>query len=131
MNIFLKASAAVLVGLLLCLLLSKNGTSFSLMITVILCCSIFKSAAEYIKPIFEFTQKLSDLSGIDGEIFAVLLKSVGISFITEIVSLICQDAGYGALGKSLQILSNVIILCLSIPLFNGLINIIESILEHR
>lgn len=128
MSVFLKASAIIIISLLLCLVLSKQSTAFTAVIAVFVCCVIFRSAVDYLNPLFELVRKLSNLSGIDSEIYSVLLKSVGVSFVSEIVSLICTDAGYGALGKTLQILSNIAILWLSIPLLNGFIDIIEKIL---
>lgn len=131
MNTFLKASATVIIALLLSLILSRHNIGFTVMIAIILCCAIFHSAVDYLQPVFNLTQRLSRMSEMDNDIYSILLKSVGISFLSEIVNVICADAGYNALGKSLQILSNIVILWLSVPLLNGLIEIVEKALGAR
>ena len=64
----------------------------------------------------------------DHELLEVLLKVVGISLVAELASMICTDAGNAALGKVLQMLSTAVILCMSIPLLDKLLELISSIL---
>jgi hypothetical protein len=50
--------------------------------------------------------------------------------LAEITELVCKDAGNNTLGKALQILSTSVILWLSIPLFNELISLIQSVMNY-
>ena len=52
---------------------------------------------------------------------------IGIALLAEFGELICKDAGNTTLGKTLQILAAAVILWLSVPLLNELIDLMESI----
>jgi hypothetical protein len=45
-----------------------------------------------------------------------------------LAGLICTDAGNGALGKALQLLTGAVILWLSIPLIQALIELLSEML---
>ncbi len=98
------------------------------MLTTVVCCMVIAGALQYLEPVFSFVENLETLAGLDHDFFQILLKSVGIGLIAEIASLICADVGNAALGKSLQIMATAVILWLSLPLFNSLIDLMINIL---
>lgn len=130
MEIFLKAVAAVLIAAILCLVLAKQGKDFSLLLTLVVCCMVLVAAVSYLKPVFTFARRLVELGQINSQLFGVLLKSVGIALLAEIGELVCKDAGNNTLGKALQILAAAVILWLSIPLLDELIDLMESIFSR-
>ena len=71
--------------------------------------------------------RLSDLGQINDQMLRIIFKTVGVALLAEISELICVDAGNATLGKSLQVLSTAVILWLSVPLLNELIDLIETI----
>jgi stage III sporulation protein AD len=62
------------------------------------------------------------------ELLAVILKTVGIGMVGELAGLVCSDAGNAALAKTIQILTTAMILWLSIPLFESLLDLVQTIL---
>lgn len=128
MNIFLKTVACVFITLILCLMLSKQGKDFSLILSIAACTIIILGAAAYLTPIIEFIEKLQAVGQINSDLFGILLKAVGIGLLAEITVLTCSDSGNAALGKALQILSSAVILWMSLPLLNELIGLVEDIL---
>ena len=129
MEMFLKAVAAALITAVLCLVMAKQGKDTAVPLTVLACVMILSVALGYLNQLVEFFDKLEDLVGLEGDYFRILLKVVGIGIIGEMSSMVCADAGNGALGKAIQILGTVLILCISLPLFEGLLDLIGSILE--
>ena len=129
MDIFIKATAAVLVGVVLSLVLAKQNKENSLLITVLVCCLVCITAMNYFHQLIEFMRKLERMGGLDPELFSILLKAVGIGLLAEISALICADFGNGAMGKTLQILAVIVILWISLPLLNKLMDLISGILE--
>ena len=130
MDDFIKASCLILVSLILCLVLSVQNKSLSSVLVIGVCCMVCLSALDYIRPIIDFITNLQDVGGLDPQIVGLVIKSVGIGILSEIVTLICADAGISALGKTLQILSSAIILWLSLPLLNELMDLINQILTN-
>lgn len=128
MEKFIKVAAGVLVALVLYLILNKQGKDFAVLISLGVCCMVVSAVLAFFRPLITFIEKLEQLGNFDSGILQILLKSVGIGILTEIVSLICADAGNASMGKSLQILASVVILWLSIPLFSDLMDMIQEIL---
>jgi len=128
MDVFFKSVAAVVIAVFICLILSKQGKDFSVLLTVLICCMVVFALIHYLSPILGFIRRLETMAQMESEFLEILIKSVGIAFISEIMTHICNDAGYGAMGKTLNILASATVLWLSIPLFNSLIDLIEKIL---
>lgn len=128
MTEFLQAAAAVLLAVVLGLMLNKQGKDMGTVLSIAVCCMVAMIAISYLQPVVEFLQKLETLGGLDESMVGILLKAVGIGFVAEIAGLICSDAGNSSLGKSIQILGSAVILWLSIPLFNSLIELVQEIL---
>lgn len=128
MDIFVKTLCGVLIALVLYLVLAKQGKEISLMLTIAVCCMIAVAAVKYFKPVIDFIEKLQTLGQLDTEMVSIVLKSAGIGMLAEITSMICNDAGNAAMGKTLQILTAAVVLWMSVPLFTSLIELIEEIL---
>ena len=128
MSTFLQTAAGVLVVVIFGIALSKQSKDWALVLSVLACCSVLAIMAAYLEPIIAFVNQLRSLGNLDGEAFGIVLKVVGLGVISEIASLICQDSGNAALGKGLQMLSAVVILWLSLPLMQGLLEMVQKIM---
>ena len=128
MDLFLKVSAGILLSLVFVLFLSKTGKDYSLVIMVVTCCFVCAAAFSFLEPVLDFAKQLQGTSNLDNEIFTIILKAVGISLLTEIISNICTDSGNGAMGKILQMFSGIVVLWLSLPIFSALLELVKDIL---
>lgn len=128
MNIFLKATAAVLTALILWLYLSKNNRESATLLTLTACAVVMLSAVTLLRPVLDFIDTLQVTGNLDKDLLSVMLKAVGIGMIAEFSVLICKDSGNETMGKALQILSTVVILCISIPVFERLLSLLDNIL---
>lgn len=127
MTPFLQAVAGVFIAVILGLALSKQGKDITLLLCVCGCCMVLIVAGRYLEPVMELIGRLQKLSGLDVGLLSVVLKAVGIGLIAEVASLICGDSGNAALGKGLQILASAVVLWLSVPLINMLMDMIQKI----
>ena len=129
MDGYIKAVAVALIAAVIGLVLAKQNKDTALLLTIMACGLILIATMGYLRTITDFLATLEALIGLEGDHFRILLKIVGIGLLSEVASMICSDAGNGSLGKSLQILATVLILCLSIPLLQQLLELIRGILE--
>ena len=129
MDGFVKAAAAALITAVICLVLAKQGKDTAILLTILVCAMILTVAMGYLRSVTDFISTLEALVDLEGDQFRILLKITGIGLLSETASMICGDAGNAALGKALQILGTVLILCLSIPLLQQLLDLIRMILE--
>ena len=128
MNEFLKATAGVLIGLILWLCVSKQGKDISVLLTMAICAMVFTAAMAFLQPVIRFLNKLQSVGKLDVELVSVILKVVGIGMISEICALICKDAGNESLGKVLQLFASIAVLWMSIPVFEKLLSLLDTIL---
>ena len=128
MDIVLKAAAGILITVVMCLILSKHGKDYALVLVICVCCMVAATAMHYLGEILSFIEELRSVGELNTELIEILFKTVGIGLLSEITSLICADSGNAALGKSIQILSSAVILWLCIPLFTELLEIVKGVL---
>lgn len=128
MDLFLKAVAAALITAVIGLVLARQGKDMFLLLTLAACAMIGAVAFTFLKSVISFLQRLTDMTKLNTDLLAVILKTVGIGLIGELAGLICSDAGNAALAKSIQILTTAVILWLSIPLFESLLDLVQAIL---
>lgn len=128
MELFFKAVAAAMVTAVLALALTKQGKDFTLLLSMAGCILIGLLLFQFLEPVLEFLRQLQSMGDLNGDMLSVLLKIVGVGLVSEIAAMICSDAGNGSLGKTLQILSAGVILWLSIPIFQMLMDLLNRIL---
>lgn len=128
MGTFFKAAAGVLTALILWLSLQKNGKDTAVLITLAVCAMVMTAAIAFLQPIVDFLQKIQVIGNLDQELLSAILKVVGIGMIGELCCLICKDAGNESMGKSVQFLSAAVSLWLSIPVFEKLLSLLDTIL---
>lgn len=126
----MKAAAGALITAILGIILQRQGKEYALVLVVAVCAMGACFALSYIKPVIVFLEELQQLANINSEIFEILLKAVGIGLIGELAGSICADTGNGSLGKMLQLLSTVVILWLSLPIFNQVMDLIVEVLKN-
>ena len=111
------------------LILALGRKEMGLVLAAALCAMIALVAVEYLEPVLDLLHRLEELGELDGAMISVLFKCVGISLITEIAGMVCTDSGNASLAKALQLVGTAAVLWLSVPLFDGLLLLIQEILE--
>ena len=83
---------------------------------------------EFLEPVTALMADLRRLGRLDSEAVEILLKAAGMGLLGELAATLCADAGEGALGKVLHLMTNAAILWLSLPLFRQILTMIEEVL---
>ena len=128
MDIYLKVTASILIAAIMTLVLSKQSKDISLLLTIAVSCLVLVAAFSYLHPVLDFAYRIIELGEANSELFDIILKSVGIGLISQIAGLVCVDAGNQSLAKALQIMTIVVILCLSVPILEQMLLLLETIM---
>ena len=67
-------------------------------------------------------------AGLANDVLAVVLKIIGISFVCEFASSLCNDAGETAIGTKVEMAGKVLILALAMPMLTGILDVILQII---
>lgn len=128
MNDFWQGLGFIILSVVLMLLLGKQGGEMTVLLSVACCCLVGVLAFGYLKDVIDFVHRLKLISKLDDGLMSVLLKAVGVGLIGEFASLICADAGNAAQSKAVQLLTSAVILWLSIPVLEILLDLLEKML---
>ena len=129
MGEYLRWAAVVLVGVILALVVGRQSRDMSLLLTLAVCVMVCIAALGFLEPVTELLRELRRLGDLDSEAVSIALKCAGIGLLSELIGLICADAGESALGRALELLSSAAILWLSLPLIRELLRLIEGVLS--
>lgn len=67
-------------------------------------------------------------ANVDSMHLSIVLKVIGIAYITEFGSQVCRDAGESAIASKIELGGKIIILSLTVPILAALIEVILQIL---
>lgn len=124
---FWKASAIMILTVVLGAALGKTEKDLSIVLSLAACCIILMVALEYLSDILVFLWEFGNGMADRSPFIGILLKIAGVALVTEVSSLLSADAGNSSLGKAMQILGNSVILFLSLPILERFLEIIREI----
>lgn len=127
MEIWIIAGIAVLT-VVSSILLKQLKPEFSMFVVVIGSIIIISLIIDYCDDIFSILQSLVDKTGLSSGVFSVIIKIIGIGYLAEFTSSICNDAGCSAIGDKVIFAAKIIILFLSLPILTSVIDIIVELL---
>ena len=128
MNIIFKIVGIAMVSVVLCLFVAKENKDLAILLSIAACCGIFLYAGNALSSVMTFVNELHAIGDLNKEFLSILIKATGIGLVTEISVLICTDSGYAALGKTIQLVGAIAIICTSLPLFSALLELLNNIL---
>ena len=128
MALYWKAAAGILITVVLVLAVGKQEKDIALLLTMMACVMTSVAAYSFCEPILEFLSRIEQLGDLQSGILGTLLKITGIGLVSEMAAMICQDSGNGSLAKTMQLLGSTVILSLSIPIMETLLELIQTIL---
>ena len=106
---------------------SKPELSFAVTVTGVIIILLF--LVDALQDALHFLSELARLAGIENGLLKILLKIVGIGYLTEFCAGILNDFGSNTIADKVVLGGKITILLLSIPIVEGLFNIIRGFLQ--
>lgn len=128
MGDFLGVCGAVLLAVILIGNLNGCRRDMASLLSLAVCVMVALVALAYIRPVLDFVVELEAIGNLDSHMVHILLKLLGIGLVSEIAVLACNDSGNASLGKSLQMLTMMVMLYHAVPLYRSLITVLQEIL---
>lgn len=105
----------------------KSG--FDTYIAVAACLVILGFILSKLSVVVNVIERLQSYIAIDWTYMEILLKIVGISYITQFSADICKECGYNAISSQIQIFGKISVMLVSMPVVLALIETIEYLLS--
>lgn len=71
---------------------------------------------------------MANKTGIDKELFLVILKIIGVGYLTEFSANLCQDAGVSSIADKIMLAGKVVIMIMALPIINNLLEIVYGLM---
>ena len=128
MDIYKIVALSIVSVLLITILKSVKKEDFALIITIIISVILFTLVLVKLESITVLLESLVQKSGINKEYLTLLLKVTGISYVIELATNICKDAGNSAIASKVEMLGKISIVVLTIPILTSVISTVLNIL---
>lgn len=124
----MKIAVLGIVGVLLAIPLKVHKTEYAVLLSMAVCICIFVYIISKIQLIYDYVNSLKSLLPIDGKYVAVILKMIGITYISEFSVSLCKDAGYAAIATQIELFAKLSILVISMPVLFAFVETIGEFL---
>ena len=124
----LKISMLALCAVIPSLLIKKQSPVTASVIGISLCLII----SIIINNISAITGQLGvmiSLTGIGDVYIKIIMKIIGITFITQLISDVCRDNGFNAAASQLEIMCKIAVATISIPIVLSLMEMINKCIK--
>lgn len=124
--------AVCLIGIIsafLSVMIKKYNPEYSLAIGIVTGVLILGVIFGHITGVIARVQQLLRATNIPLEYIEILFKSLGICFLTQFASDACKDAGETALSSKIETAGKLMILIVSLPLFEKVISIATELIK--
>ena len=124
----LKIISFILISLFLYLLFKDKRSDLAVLILLVSGVMVFIYSIGQINEIITFLKNIAEKAEIDGLYLGVILKIIGIAYISSFCSEICKDSGASSLASKVELSGKLFILILAIPILMAVLNYILEIL---
>ncbi|NLL70135.1 MAG: stage III sporulation protein AD [Epulopiscium sp.] len=117
-----------LVATILSLILKKQNPEFSLYISIVTGVLIFFMTLNKLSVVLEMIKKIAQEVEVNTIYIQIIFKIIGISYLAEFGSQLCNDAGESAISSKIEFAGKVLIMVVSAPILMTLMDLITKLL---
>ncbi|MDI9509143.1 MAG: stage III sporulation protein AD [Clostridiales bacterium] len=120
-----------IISVLLAIVFKKGKEEYSLYISIAACFIILLLGIGKLELILETIGRLQGYININKAYINILIKIIGITYVTEFSAALCKDSGYQAIGDQVELVGKLSILAISMPILLALLDTINNFLTAR
>lgn len=126
MDVF-RLVAIGIIGAIACLLLKKSNGQYAALVAVATGIVILIICVKALASVLVSLQEIVDKTGIDQGLFSVLLKIVGIGYLTEYACSLCDDLDCGGISKKIALGGKIAVFLMALPIVDALIDVVSEL----
>jgi len=119
----LKTALLGILTILIAMAMRQGKAEFSTFVSFTGSILIAWIAVRLLDGIIGSFERLEKLVSVDMEYIALLLKMIGVTYLSEFSSAICRDAGYSAVAGQIELVGKLTILTIGMPIILALFEI--------
>lgn len=130
MDIIFKIIAIGLITCIATLIVRPVRSDFSIIIAIVGGLIIIFMIIEYLTGILSSISGIIKFTGLNSNLYSLLLKIIGVGYLIEFTASICADTGNTSLGDKLLLGGKIVILVMSLPIITNILEIIMGLLPQ-
>lgn len=124
-----KIAALGIAGTLLGILLKGQKKEYELFVTLGVSLCIFYFIMSKLELVLSVVNQMQEYVSLDTSYIAILVKMIGITYVSEFSANLCKDAGYQAVAGQIEMFGKLSILVISMPVLLVLLETIGEFLS--
>lgn len=124
----IKIIGVGLVSLIIIIILKQYKPDFVIYISILSGAIILMLVMDKLSSVVSLLYSIQNKANMNNQFLVILLKITGIAFLTEYASSICKDAGESAIATKIDLGGKVLIIAISIPIIQALLELIIKIM---
>ena len=128
METLLKICAIGIAALIIISIVKTYKPEFTVEVTLCAGMILLYFIIDSLKYGFGFIADIYEDLSYGKEYFPIILKVLGIAYITEFAAAICQDAGEKSIASKVELAGKIAIIFAAIPVFTSLLDLLNSLI---
>lgn len=118
-----------IIAIMIAIVFKKQKEEYSLYIAIGASMLILILGIGKLEVILEAINRLQGYIQLNSAYIGILMKIVGITYVTEISSSLCKDSGYSSIGEQIELVGKLSILAISMPILLAILDTINNFLK--
>ena len=118
-----------LIAAVITIIMRQYKPEYAMFVSIMSGVSILLIVFAYISPAIEEMEKLLGHINAETDFSEILIKALGVCYITQIACDSCKDAGETAIAGKLELAGKIAIVILSLPMFTELTDIVLALIS--
>ena len=124
----IKIIGIAFVSVIIIVILKQYRPEFAIYASILAGVLILTLASNTLSGIIDMIKSISSKTNINSQFLMILIKITGIAILTEFAVSVCKDSGESAIASKVDIGGKIIIISMSIPIINALIETVVKVL---
>ena len=124
----LKTALLGIVTILTAMTMRQGKAEFSTFVSFTGSILIAWIAVQLLDGITGSMERLEKLLAVDMEYLTLLMKMIGVTYLSEFASAICRDAGYSAVAGQIELVGKLTILTIGMPIVFALFELMVAMI---
>ena len=121
-----KVIALGLIGTIFSVLLKKENPQIAMLVAAATGILIFLMLCSPLGELISLLRETAEQAGVGEGYFGIVLKVIGIAYLTQFGAQLCADAGESAIAAKIELAGKVLMMAAAAPVLTG---VLETVIE--
>lgn len=117
-----------IIGTILIMTIKKESPGIAVLMSIAVGVIIFLAVTAKVSAVADMLFEITEKMDLDIKYVGLILKIIGIAYISQFGAQICADAGQGSIASKIELAGKIMIMTISAPVLLSLIDLITDLI---